>query len=135
MNSTAQLQLPLAEADRIDRRSSAWNMGRIDRLTSLDWNEGIVGKAAASGIRITESIGGDDVSDYARFNLSKAATVRIETEEAIAQLLNSKGMVVADSSDGYESLLSANLKRGTYYLGFSSESSIAQAFTASIVLG
>lgn len=135
-NPTARLQLTGLESslDMGDRRSSAWNMGRIDRLTGLEWNEGIVDRAASS-FRITESIGGDDVSDYARFSLSKAATVRIETEGAIAQLLNSKGMVVADSSDGYESLLTANLKRGTYYLGFSSESSIAQAFTASIALG
>ncbi len=125
---------PGLESDMGDRRSAAWKIGKVDALTGVDWTNGVVSPSESAGITINETIGGDDVSDYAKFNVTKTANVQIETSGAIAQLLNSKGMIVADSSDGYESLLTATLKRGTYYLGFSSESSTVEGFTSTLNL-
>lgn len=121
---------PGLEPDMGDSRSSAWTIGKVDALTGVSWNEGIVGSSTAPGIYITETIGGDDVSDYAKFSITRVTTVKVETDGAIAQLLNARGMVVTDSSDGYQSTLIAQLRRGTYYLGFSTESSTSELFTA-----
>ena len=65
-----------------DRQSGAWNMGTLARrrrnpktgesadiLTGTDWNEGIASKNRTGVSTITESIGGDDITDWARFRV------------------------------------------------------------------
>jgi hypothetical protein len=119
--------------DLPDTRYQAWSMGQIDSLTGLSWNNGQVTHSdSLVGIKITESIGGDDVSDYAKFSLSATSDIRLETNNAIAQIINYKGQVVIDSSDSYDSVLEGHLAAGTYYIGFSTESSTSETFTSSL---
>jgi len=49
-----------------------------------------------------ETIGGDDVLNYAKFQLTKDATITLTIRDAIAQIINSKGMVVGDSHAGLQ---------------------------------
>lgn len=84
------------------------------------------------GISITETIGGDDVSDYAKFSLNESSKIRLDTIGAISQIINYKGLVVADLSDSYNSTIDANLTPGTYYIGFKCESSLSSTFTSSV---
>jgi hypothetical protein len=118
--------------DLPDTKYYSWNMGGIDPLTGLNWNNGQVVRNDSIGIKITETIGGDDVSDYAKFSLSEASNIRLNTTGAIAQIINYQGSVVIDSSDSYSSVLEKNLTAGTYYIGFSSESSTVGSFTSSL---
>jgi hypothetical protein len=118
--------------DMPDTKYYSWNMGGIDPLTGLNWNNGQVVRNDSIGIKITETIGGDDVSDYAKFSLSEASSIRLNTQGAIAQIINYQGSVVIDSSDSYSSVLEKNLTAGTYYIGFSSESSTVGTFTSSL---
>lgn len=64
--------------------------------------------------------------------MDKATLVLIETEKAIFELVNSKKQVVASSDDGYSSSLYAQLKPGTYYLHYSSESSTSEVFKSQV---
>ncbi|MEY2831458.1 MAG: hypothetical protein RLZZ574_716 [Cyanobacteriota bacterium] len=119
--------------DLPDTRYQAWGMGQIDSLTGLNWNNGQVTRSdSLIGIKITEAIGGDDVSDYAKFSLSATSDIKLETNNAIAQIINYKGQVVIDSSDSYDSVLEGHLAAGTYYIGFSTESSTVGSFTSSL---
>lgn len=118
--------------DLPDTKYYSWNMGGIDPLTGLNWNNGQVIRNDSIGIKITETIGGEDVSDYAKFSLSEASNIRLNTTGAIAQIINYQGSVVIDSSDSYSSVLEKNLAAGTYYIGFSSESSTVGTFTSSL---
>jgi hypothetical protein len=133
-NPTVQLTFGNSfDFDLPDTKYYAWSMGGIDPLTGLSWNNGQVTRSDSSiGINITEAIGDDDVSDYCKFSLSTVSDIRVNTQGAIAQIINYKGQVVIDSSDSYSSILDAHLAAGTYYIGFSSESSMAENFTASI---
>ncbi|MCM0594581.1 MAG: hypothetical protein ACIWVG_04565 [Gloeotrichia echinulata HAB0833] len=115
-------------------RTTGWNMGKIYPTTNLNWNDGIV-SSSGNGIRISESIGGDDVSDYSKFQLTKDTTITLTTRDAIAQIINSKGMVVGDSHDSYNSTITVTLKKGTYYLGYSTESSTESIFTSELKFG
>ena len=120
--------------DMGDRRTTGWNMGKIYPTTNLSWNNGVV-SSGGNGIRISETIGGDDVSDYAKFQLTKDTTITLTTRDAIAQIINSKGMVVGDSYDSYNSTITVTLKQGIYSLGYSTESSTESIFTSELKFG
>jgi hypothetical protein len=132
-NPTVQLNFGSSfDFDLPDTKYNSWNMGGIDPLTGLNWNNGQVVRNDSMEIKITETIGGDDFSDYAKFSLSEASNIRLNTTGAIAQIINYQGSVVIDSSDSYDSVLEKNLTAGTYYIGFSSESSTVGTFTSSL---
>lgn len=128
--ATITLDSKLSE-DLGDRSSRAWNAGKLDPTTGLQWNEGIVSAQPSAGISIREGIGGDDVSDWVKFSVTKTRTVQIQTGGAIVELVK-KNAVVAGSDDGYSSNFTSQLTRGTYYLHFSSESSTLEAFTSAV---
>jgi hypothetical protein len=115
-----------------DNINKARRLGKVDELTGLAIDNGTVSPKNGTGIVINETIGGDDYSDYIRFRITKPLTISIDTDGAIAQLINSQGQVVVDSSDGYNSNLSAQLEAGIYYIGFSSESSTLEMFNSII---
>lgn len=127
--------------------SGAWNMGtlaqrrknpkggaNVDILTGADWNEGDVSKNRTGISSISESIGGDDITDWARFKVNFPVSVNLVTNNAIAAIVNSSRSVVVDSSDGYSSNLSVTLQSGVYFLQFSTESSTLSLFTSQLSL-
>ena len=137
----------MAQVDMGNSRTRAWNMGTLakkqrnprtgeskDILTGADWNEGIVNNNSTATSTINETIGGDDVADWARFKVNVAVQVSLVTENAIAAIVSSSRSVVVDSSDGYSSNLTAILQPGIYFLQFSSESSVASLFTSQLTL-
>lgn len=130
-----------------DKQSEAWNMGTlakrrrnpktgesVDILTGADWNEGATSKNRTQVSSISESIGGDDITDWARFKVNVPVQVNLVTDNAIAAIVNSSYRVVVDSSDGYSSNLTATLEPGIYFLQFSTESSIPSLFTSQLTL-
>jgi hypothetical protein len=135
-NPTVQLTLSSNfDFDMPDSRYYAWGMGQIDSLTGLNWNNGQVTRLdSLIGIKITEFIGGDDVSDYAKFTLSESSNIKLQTYNAIAQVISYKGQVVLDSNDSYNSIIDGTLVAGTYYIGFSTESSTVGTFTSEMTL-
>jgi hypothetical protein len=134
------------QTDMGNNRSRAWNMGTlakrrnlksgesVDILTGADWNEGIATKNRTGVSSISESIGGDDITDWARFKVNVPVQVNLVTDNAIAAIVNSSRSVVVDSSDGYSSNLTATLQPGVYFLQFSTESSIPSLFTSQLTL-
>ena len=58
----------------------------------------------------------------------------METNNAIAQIISYKGQVVLDSNDSYNSIIDGTLAAGTYYIGFSTESSTVGTFTSEMTL-
>lgn len=133
--SSPQIQLTLGQQFNFDMpnsRYSSWAMGEVDPLTGLSYNQGKLTSLDTPGITILETIGGDDVADYAKFSLKNPESIHIDTQNAIVQVINYKGQVVLDSNDSYTSALDGNLAAGTYYLGFSSESSTIGTFTSEI---
>lgn len=138
------------ETDMGNNRSGAWNMGTLakrrrnpksgesvenrDILTGADWNEGIASKNRTGVSTISESIGGDDITDWARFKVKVPVQVNLVTDNAIAAIVNSSYRVVVDSSDGYSSNLTTTLQPGIYYLQFSTESSIPSLFASQLTL-
>ncbi|MCC3535602.1 MAG: hypothetical protein JGK03_15625 [Microcoleus sp. PH2017_25_DOB_D_A] len=138
----------MAQADMGDSMVRAWNMGRLARkkrnprtgetkdiLTGADWNEGIIDNNNGTPIStINETIGGDDVTDWARFRVNFPVQVNLVTDNAIAAIVNSSRNVVVDSSDGYSSNLTTTLQPGVYFLQFSTESSIPSLFTSQLTL-
>lgn len=130
-----------------NNRSRAWNMGtlaqkqrnpktgeNVDILTGADWNEGDASKNRTGVSSISESIGGDDVTDWARFRVNFPVQVNLVTDNAIAAIVNSSRSVVVDSSDGYSSNLTATLQPGVYFLQFSTESSMPSLFSSQLTL-
>jgi hypothetical protein len=137
----------MAQAEMGDSRTRAWNMGTLARkqqnrrtgesrdiLTGADWNESIVNNNRTATSTINETIGGDDVTDWARFRVNVPVQVNLVTDSAIAAIVNSRGSVVVDSSDGYSSNLTAILQPGVYFIQFSTESSIPSLFTSKLTL-
>ncbi|MEG4242983.1 hypothetical protein [Microcoleus sp. AT9b-C3] len=135
------------QTDMGNNRSRAWNMGTlakrrknrktgesVDILTGADWNEGMASKNRSGVSTISESIGGDDITDWARFKVNVPVQVNLVTDNAIAAIVNSSRSVVVDSSDGYSSNLTATLEPGVYFLQFSTESSIGSLFTSKLTL-
>jgi hypothetical protein len=135
------------QTDMGNNQSRAWNMGTLakrhrnpktgenrDLLTGTDWNEGVVDKNRSGVSTISESIGGDDITDWARFRVNFPVQVNLVTDNAIAAIVNSSRSVVVDSSDGYSSNLTTTLQPGIYFLQFSTESSIPSLFTSQLTL-
>ncbi|MEG4912243.1 hypothetical protein [Microcoleus sp. B7-D4] len=135
------------QTDMGNNRSRAWNMGTlakrrknrktgesVDILTGADWNEGMASKNRSGVSTISESIGGDDITDWARFKVNVPVQVNLVTDNAIAAIVNSSRSVVVDSSDGYSSNLTTTLEPGVYFLQFSTESSIESLFTSKLTL-
>lgn len=100
------------QTDTGNNRSRAWNMERlarrrnlksaesVDILTGADWDEGIAAKNRTGVSSISESIGGDDITDWARFRVNVPVQVNLVTDSAITAIVNSSRSVVVDSSDG-----------------------------------
>ncbi|MEG5087957.1 MULTISPECIES: hypothetical protein [unclassified Microcoleus] len=135
------------QTDMGNNRSRAWNMGTlakrrknrktgesVDILTGADWNEGMASKNRSGVSTISESIGGDDITDWARFRVNVPVQVNLVTDNAIAAIVNSSRSVVVDSNDGYSSNLTTTLEPGVYFLQFSTESSIESLFTSKLTL-
>ncbi|MEG3920718.1 hypothetical protein QUA07_16510 [Microcoleus sp. T3_A4] len=135
------------QTDMGNSQSRAWNMGTlakrrrnsktgesVDILTGADWNEGATSKNSSGVSTISESIGGDDITDWARFRVKVPVQVNLVTDNAIAAIVNSSRSVVVDSSDGYSSNLTTTLGPGVYFLQFSTESSIPSLFTSQLTL-
>ncbi|MEG4406998.1 hypothetical protein [Microcoleus sp. MON2_D5] len=135
------------QTDMGNNRSRAWNMGTlakkrknsktgesVDILTGADWNEGTATKNSTEVSSITETIGGDDITDWARFKVNVPVQASLMTHDAIAGILNSSNRVVVSSGDGYSSELSTILEPGVYFLQFSTESSIPYTFTSQLTL-
>jgi hypothetical protein len=102
--STPKIQLNLGSSfdfDLPDTKYYSWSMGGIDPLTGLSWNNGRVTRSDSTiGIKITETIGGDDVSDYAKFSLNEASKIKLQT--------NNKGYAEAITTE-------QELLRAEYY--------------------
>jgi len=135
------------QTDMGNKRSRAWNMGTlakrrrnpkrgesVDILTGADWNEGIASKNRTEVSTISETIGGDDITDWARFRVKVPVQASLMTQDAMVGILNSSNRVVVSSGDGYSSELSTILQPGVYFLQFSSESSIPYTFTSQLTL-
>ncbi|MEG3840064.1 hypothetical protein [Microcoleus sp. herbarium14] len=135
------------ETDMGNNRSGAWNMGTlakrrrnpktgesVDILTGADWDEGATSKNRTGVSSISESIGGDDITDWAKFRVKVPVQVNLVTDNAIAAIVNSSRSVVVDSSDGYSSNLTTTLQPGVYFLQFSTESSIPSLFSSQLTL-
>ena len=135
------------QIDMGNNRSKAWNMGTLaqkrrnpktgesrDIVTGADWNEGDVSKNRTEVSSIIETIGGDDITDWARFKVNVPVEARLMTQDAIVGILNSSNRVVVSSGDAYSSELSTILEPGVYFLQFSTESSIPYTFTSQLTL-
>ncbi|MDJ0581663.1 hypothetical protein [Crocosphaera sp.] len=106
-----------------------------DSNTGTEYNQGYVyGSYHLGASYITETIGGDDVSDWIQFNLDESSYLNFYHNNAIAQILDENQQVIIGSDDGYSGNLQAYLNSGNYYIGFSSESSTSELFNASIYL-
>jgi hypothetical protein len=128
-NPTVNLNLGSKfDFDLGDSRSKAWSVGKIDKLTGANWSNGQVENLNVPQIGIVETIGGDDVTDWVKFSLKKGATINLTTDGAIAEIVNYKNQVVLGSDDSYGSDLTGYLKAGTYFLHYSSESSMVETF-------
>jgi len=106
----------------------------VDILTGADWNKGIASKNRTEVSSISETIGGDEITDWARFKVNVPVQASLMTQDAIVGILNSSNRVVVSSGDGYSSELSTILEPGVYFLQFSSESSIPYTFTSQLTL-
>ncbi len=135
------------QTDMGNNRSRAWNMGTlakrrrnpktresVDILTGADWNEGIVTKNNTGISSISETIGGDDITDWARFKVNVPVQASLMTQDAIVGILNSRNRVVVSSGDAYSSELSTILEPGVYFLQFSTESLVPYTFTSQLTL-
>jgi hypothetical protein len=137
---TGQIELDykMKGADLGARSATCWKVGKVDAMTGIAWDNGVVSpQASGAGIQIKDELGeGNDLSDMISFRITGKVpqAVRIQTDGAIAELIHKKQVVVG-SDDGYSSNLSATLSRGTYYLKFSSEGSMSEPFTSQVKIG
>jgi hypothetical protein len=133
-----ELDYKMKGADLGGRSATCWKVGKVDAMTGIAWDNGVVSnQASGAGIQIKDELGeGKDLTDMISFRITGKVpqAVRIQTDGAIAELIHKK-QVVAGSDDGYSSNLSATLSRGTYYLKFSSEGSTPEPFTSQIKIG
>jgi hypothetical protein len=83
---------------------------------------------------ISETIGGNDITYWARFRVNVTLQVNLVTDNAIAAIFDSSYRVVVDSTDRYSSNMTTTLQPGVYFLLFSTESSIPFLFTWQLTL-
>jgi hypothetical protein len=133
-----ELDYKMKNADLGARSATCWKVGKVDAMTGIAWDNGVVSpQASGSGIKIQDELGeGKDLSDMISFRITGKVpqAVRIQTEGAIAELIYKKQVVIG-SDDGYSSNLSTTLTKGTYYLKFSSEGSTPEPFTSQVKIG
>ena len=115
------------QADTGKNRSRAWNMGTLPRkrnlksresvdiLTGADWDEGMATKNPIGVSSISENIGGEDITDLARFRANVPVQVNLVTDSVIAAIVNSSRSVVVNSSDGYSSNLTTFCSRESIF--------------------
>lgn len=113
------------QTDTGHNRSRAWKMETLTRmrnlrsgesvdiLTGADWDEGIATKNRTGVSTIHESISGDDITDWARFQVN--VPVQVNTDNAISAIVNSSCSVVVDSSDAYSSNLTTFCSRESIF--------------------
>jgi hypothetical protein len=58
----------------------------VDILTGADWDEGIATKNPTGISSISETIGGDDLTGWARFKVNVPVQVNLVTDNAIAAM-------------------------------------------------
>ena len=78
-------------------------------LTGADWDEGATSKNRTRVSSISETIGGDDITDWSRFRVNVPVQVNLVRDNAIAAIVNSSYRVVVDASDGYSSNMTTPL--------------------------
>jgi hypothetical protein len=127
MFSPSSSQVSLQSLDFGDTRATAWIPGRPSEFECPVTKDS---RRRFSSLNITEKIGGDDVSDWVKLDIRQTAYIELTTQNAIAEIVNARNRVVVGSDDAYESKLTATLQPGTYYLHFSSESSLSEIFTS-----
>lgn len=66
-------------SDLGDSQKTSFKFNNLTTRFGKYWNQGNFSKIDTPGIYIKETIGGDDVTDYASFKLNKATLVLIET--------------------------------------------------------
>lgn len=124
--------------DESNSSATAWFLGTLYpegiQTNGMIWNNGEITNDGPSGItQIIELIGGDDVVDFFKFNLTIESTLRITATNVIAALLNDQAnSVIWDSDDSYESNGTIQLSPGQYYLQYSTESSISQQYNSTL---
>jgi len=84
----------------LTRRRNLRSGESADILTGADWNEGIATKNRTGVSSISETVGGDDITDRGRFRVKVPVQVNLVTDNAIAAIVSSSRSVVVDSSDG-----------------------------------
>ncbi|MCT7992535.1 hypothetical protein [Laspinema olomoucense] len=120
--------------------NTAWFLGTLYpegfEPEGIIWNNGEISGSDHSGYsEIIETIGGDDVVDFFTFHLAMPATLRLTTNNAIAALLNEQAnSVIWDFNDAYQSEGTIRLNPGTYYLQYSTESSMPEEFNSTLYL-
>jgi hypothetical protein len=126
--------------DESNSAATAWNLGTLYpsaiETNGIIWNNGQITDNGPSGItQIIEVIGGDDMVDYFKFNLSVESIVKITTNNAIAAILNDQAnSVIWDSDDFYESNGTITLSPGVYFLQYSTESSRSEPYNSTLYL-
>ncbi|MCT7971142.1 hypothetical protein [Laspinema olomoucense] len=124
--------------DESNSPETAWFLGTLYpegvETNGMIWNNGQITNDGPSGItQIIELIGGDDVVDYFKFNLTLESTLRITATNVIAALLNDQAnSVIWDSDDAYESNATITLSPGQYYLQYSTESSMSEQYNSTL---
>jgi hypothetical protein len=113
------------QTDTGNNRSGAWNMGSLARrrnfrsgeslniLTGAGWDGGMASKNRTGVASISETIGGNDMTDWARFRANVPVQINLVTNTAITAIVNSSRNTVVDSSNlttfcSRESILSSS---------------------------
>jgi hypothetical protein len=138
LNGQIELDYKMKGADLGARSATCWKVGKVDAMTGIAWDNGVVTpQASGAGIQIKDELGeGNDLTDMISFRITGKVpqAVRIQTDGAIAELIHKKQVVVG-SDDGYSSNLATTLTKGTYYLKFRSEGSTPEPFTSQVRIG
>jgi hypothetical protein len=66
----------------VARRRNLKSGGSVDILTGADWDEGIATKNRTGVSSISETIGGDDITDWARFRVKVPVQVNLVMDSA-----------------------------------------------------
>ncbi len=127
---------PIPQNDKdLDLNIGVLKPWETDSITGFEYNQGyIYGSYHLGASYITETIGGDDVSDRLSFTLEEDSYINFYHNNAIAEIIDSNDQVIIGSQGSYSGNLQALLTPGDYSIAFSSESSNQELFNASIYL-